>query len=187
MAKFDWSRVNLRFLDPARFNPTRDFFLAPDKPATPNQNNPKKKSKPATKQKQIRHEARMAEQRAGLLKSKAAKRSAQLERQRLENTAKATKQAEAKKQKAEAKQRKEAKALARKAAAEARRAAFAEYQKTPEYAAEVEYERARMAAKKKSHLQAWVERQTGLTVDREALRQRWREGLLTKRPTDVND
>ena len=68
----------------------------------------------------------------------------------------------------------------RKAKAEARRATFEEYMKTPEYAAKQAREAARPTAIKKSHLQVWVEEETGLCSDRESLRSQWREKLLRR-------
>ena len=73
-----------------------------------------------------------------------------------------------------------------KAALMARRAAFEEYRKTPEYFDKVQRQKgknlqkqAEIAAKKKTHLEAWAERQEGLREDRRALKEKWRRTLLS--------
>lgn len=58
----------------------------------------------------------------------------------------------------------------------ARRAARAEYHER--HFAKTRRQLAAAAAKKKSHLEAWVEKQSGLRSDRKKLRQAWRAGIL---------
>lgn len=117
----------------------------------------------ARKQRKLQKRAEAA---TGLKKSKQLKRQ---ERQAL-----------ARQQQVAAAEKKRQQAIEQKEREKARRAAFAEYSKTPEYAKKLARERAIMAAKKKSHLQAWVEEKTGLGTDRETLRQRWRERILRR-------
>lgn len=76
--------------------------------------------------------------------------------------------------------RKAEKAAAANARREELRVAFEEYQKTPEYAEEIARKQAAMNAKKKSHLQDWVEKRTNLNQDRHALSELWRKQLLSK-------
>lgn len=113
-------------------------------------------------------------------KRKLVAKAAASERQTLNAAANAERAVKAKEQRAAAAEKKLIKKAEQAAKAEARRAAFAEYQKTPEYAAKVAREEAKMAAKKKSHLQVWIEEKTGLSADRQSLRQRWRDRLLRR-------
>lgn len=65
-----------------------------------------------------------------------------------------------------------------KAKAKAARAAFEDYKKSPDYAEKLACEKAEIAVKTKSHLQAWAEKQPGLREKREKLLQRWKSKLL---------
>jgi hypothetical protein len=177
LAKLDWSRVAIRILDPARYQRSADTFFTPDKPTTPR----KKKLSPEARKRQLEHDRRMAEQQAAKRAKKAAARAAQREIGRLAKTTQPGKRAKARKKKLAAKQIKAMRPPAREAVAEAGRIAFEEYQKTPEYAAKVERDRAKLATKLKTHLQAWAEKQDGLREDRDRLRKRWRERLLGQR------
>jgi len=113
-------------------------------------------------------------------KRKLAAKAAETERQKLNAAAEAERAAKVKEQRAVAAEKKRIKKAEQAAKAEARRAAFAKYQKTPEYAAKVAREEAKMAAKMKSHLQVWIEEKTNLNADRQSLRQRWRDSLLRR-------
>lgn len=183
MTKLDWSRASERSLDPARYQ-RRDDFLTPDQPTEPK---PKKRkaaklSTPLQLRKQTAHNARMMAAKEEKKRRKAAAKALGTARQAEIAAAKAVRRALAKQQQKTAAEKKRLKEVDRKAEAEARRAAFVEYQKTPEYAATLAHEAAKMAAKKKSHLQFWIEQETGLNADRESLRAQWRDKLLKPSP-----
>lgn len=183
MSKLDWSRASERSFDPARYQ-RRDDFLTPDQPTKPK---PKKRKAqkpptPAQLRKQAAHNARMNAIQEEKKRKKVAAKAVESARQSENAAAKAERRALAKQQQKAAAEKKRVKEAERKAKAEARRAAFEEYQKTPEYAAKLAREAAKMAAKKKSHLQFWIEEETGLSADRASLREQWRDRLL-KRPT----
>lgn len=112
---------------------------------------------------------------------KAAAKLLQAEKQKQSAAEKAARRAlKQKKRQESALQRRQFEAK-RKAEAEARRVAFAAYVKTPAYAAKVAREAERLAEMKKSHLQVWVETETGLNEDRQSLKEQWREKLLKPR------
>lgn len=184
MSKLDWSRASQRSFDPARYQPQNDF-LSPDDPVKSKRKKrkPTKPPTPAQIRRQAAHTARMKAIQDEKKRKKAAARALELERRKSNPLAKAERRAKAKAQQRAAAERKRLKEAERKARAEARRAAFEEYKMTPEYAAKQAREAAKMAAKKKSHLQVWIETETGLNSDREGLNGQWRDRLL-KRPTN---
>jgi colicin import membrane protein len=172
-------------MDPARCQRTGDIFLTPDADVPVKKKVPRKRKKPSNPSpaqlaRQAKHEARLAQDREARRQKKAALLAAELERQPLKRLAKEKRREETKLQQAEAKRRKDEKRAAQKAAAEAKRAAFLEYQKTPAYAAEMARKRADMEAKKRTHLEAWVDQQIELKGDRESLRKLWRDRLLNR-------
>lgn len=179
MTKLDWSRASERTLDPARVQRS-NVFLPPDsKPKS----KPKKRKvsgppTPAQIRKQAAHAERMKAIQDEKKKRKLAAKSAEAERQKLNAAAKTVRAAKTKEQRAAAAEKMRIKKAEQTAMAKTRRAAFAEYQKTPEYAAKVARDEAKMAAKKKSHLQVWIEEKTGLGADRQSLREMWRDRLL---------
>lgn len=183
LTKLDWSRASERSLDPARYQ-RREDFLTPDQPtkSKPKKRKAPKSPSPAQLRKQAAHNERMKAIQEEKKRKRAAAKALEASRQAENAAAKAERRAHAKQQQKAAAEKKRLKEAERKAKAEARRAAFEEYQKTPEYAAKLAREAAKMAAKKKSHLQFWIEQETGLNADRESLREQWRYRLL-KRPT----
>lgn len=164
MSKLDWSRASERSPDPARYQRQNDF-LSPDETVYSGGPKPSRRS-PAQLQARA---ARKAQKKALKDKERHAKEAAKalkIKRQGENATAKAKQVAKAKEYHC--------------ARAEARRVAFEDYKKTTKYAAEQAKEAARIAAKKKSHLQFWVENEIGLSADRDVLRKRWRDGLLKR-------
>ena len=169
MTKLIWPRAALRIFDPARYQ-GRDDFDTPDGQNSPNRKN----LTPAARQRWAEDENRRAERRAVQKAKDAVARAAHLETVRLAKAAKAEKQ----RAKVEARQRKVEMSRANMARAKRKRVAVEEYQKTPEYAAKLERERANMAAMTKTHLEVWTEGQEGLKEDRASLLQRWKDRLL---------
>lgn len=176
MSKLDWSRASEPFFDPARVQ-RRDDFLPPDQPK--HQKVQKRKPAIPLTPEQLRKlaakTARVIERKEEKRRKKVAAKVLELERQKKNAASKA----EQKKANAEKKRLKEAE---RQDRVVARKAAFEAYKKTPEYAAKLAREQAKVEAMKKSHLEVWVEQETGLSADRDSLREQWRNSLL-KRPT----
>lgn len=165
MAKLNWSRASERSLDPARYQRQNDF-LSPDETVKTGGAKPNRLT-PAQLQARTARKARKKAIKDEKKRVKAAAKVLEIKRQREKAAAKAKQVTKEKEY--------------HRARAEARRVAFEEYQKTPEYAAEQAEEAAKIAAKKKSHLQFWVEKKTSLSINRETLRKRWRDRLLKRR------
>ncbi len=180
MSKFNWALASLRLIDPARVQRSDDIFVTPDKTSNSKK---KKQAKPPTAaqlQKQRVHQARLEIAAVERGKRKAEAKARNAAKQRLNDEAKAMRKAQAEVERKAGLLRKAEKAAAANARREALRVAFEEYQKTPEYAEEIARKQAAMNAKKKSHLQDWVEKQTKLNQDRRALSELWRKQLLSK-------
>lgn len=182
VSKLDWSRASERTPDPARYQRSDDFF-------TPDQTVKRKKRKiakppsPEQLRKKAIEEARQKVLQEKRRQEKALAKAIERERQQKKAAAKAQRRALAKQQQMSAAERKRLKEVERKARAAERRAAFEVYAKTPEYAAKLARESAKMAEKKKTHLQVWVENETDLQSDRASMQQKWRKSLLKKTKT----
>lgn len=149
MAKLDWDKASMREADPARTQRTHDF-VEPDRVIISVRN------LTPTELKQLAAERKQRSQR------KSAKRKAAL---KAKSPAKVSK-----------KQKPEISEEEKRLAAEARQIAKAE--RNQRNLARAEAQRMEMAAKKKTHLQAWAEKQKVVQIDREALREKWRADLL---------
>lgn len=179
----NWSRVAHRWLDPARVQ-RGDDFLAPDQPPAKVAKGNKKKAARKTGAKNPPLSAAELERQRLAKESRerrrAAERARKIEAQKRKAQAKAERQARAAVQRAESERRRAEKAARRKAIELERREARKRYMETPEYAAEVARKQAEMEAKKKTHLQAWIEDSTSLGNDRNSLAKGWRERLFRK-------
>lgn len=169
MSKLNWSRAGDRSLDPARYQRRFDF-VTPDEVEI-------SKGK---KRRRIRALLSSGSGKRAEKKRKVVAKAIDREAHEKNAAAKAERRALAKQQQQAAVTKRRAKKAAQAAKAAERRAAFAEYQKTPEYAEKLARQEARMAAKKKTHLQDWIERKTDLDQDRLSLREQWRAKLLPK-------
>lgn len=175
MSKLNWSRASERSLDPARYQRRNDFCTRDQR--TYSEPMKRKAAKPAQLRKQAEHKARMKviQEEKKRKKLKTAQQEAEFALRALGR----------KQKKAAAVKKRRLENVKRKAKIEALRAAYEEYQKTPEYAAKIARERAKMAAKtaakEKSYLELWIKQKTGLGADREFLNEQWRD-LLLKRP-----
>lgn len=163
MAKFDWGKASLRELDPARVQRTVDFV-------TPDPVEVKKKKK-------RKGESALPSIWATALAAVAKARK----RQDAGKPAKGRKMKALAKPKAIPQPKQKLPRLTeeeRQALNEAQRKARAAHQER--YIAKASKEQAAMAAKKKTHLQAWIEKQDGLQSDRKILRQQWRDRILRR-------
>lgn len=153
MAKLDWSKAPLRDADPARAQRVRDF-VEPDRVII--------SVTELTKQEKKQLAAKLAHRKA----------------RRQQAIPKAKRKPEqgklvgAKPDRAE----RETRAEERRVAGATKAIAKAEHQRR--YLAKAAQRQADMEAKKKSHLDAWVEGQDGLQADRENLHRSWRSTLL---------
>lgn len=160
MSRLDWAKGGLYEPDPARAQQYRDF-VEPDRVITVIRD-----LTPEEKRELARREGRR--RRAHRRKGPSAKKA---------QPVKKAAPVKAKQKQIEKKpltpEEKLAKAWAA-SRAEARRAAKAEA-----YLNKVRRQKAAMAAKKKTHLEAWAEKQQGLRADRESLHRVWRAKLLS--------
>lgn len=149
MSKLDWSKAGSYEPDPARVQRVDDF-VEPDRIVVSVRDLTAREKKKLARQQSRRGKARTKLKAALQRKSQAAK--VKLPRREVSEKDKLL-------------------------AAESRRIAKAEYHQR--HIAKTRRELAAAAAKKKSHLEAWVEKQSGLRSDRKTLSQVWRAGMLS--------
>lgn len=163
MAKFNWGKASLRELDPARVQRTVDF-------STPDNMVVKKGAK------RKRSASTSVWATAMIAMSKARKAHAAGKPPVGSTNRKAKKAAANPKEKPGSKVKQIVPPLTeqqQQAVAETRRAA-----RVDRNLAKASEQQAEMELKKKTHLQAWVAEQDGLTTDRKSLREKWRARLL---------
>lgn len=180
MAKLDWGKASLRELDPARIQRTADF-VTPDQVVKKTKLGKvkRKKARAAPSKPPISHTAAFEAAMRGYLwlKSLGQPEADKAPSAKKRATAKVTaKPKPAPKVKPKEPRRVE---KARRTETDAQREARAAHQER--YDAKARKQQAAMAAKKKTHLQAWAEKQDGLRSDRAALHEKWR-GLLLRHP-----
>lgn len=149
MTKFDWSKAKTYQADPARVQRVHDFVEPDSTIISVRDLTPSEKKRIARKQSR-RGKAR-AKLKALLKRKPKRKVKAKPEPKKVTDEGK-------------------------KLAAEARRVGQAEHQQR--YLAKTHQQLATAKAKKKSHLEAWVEKQTVVQTDRATLNQEWRAKLL---------
>lgn len=174
MSRLDWSRASQRLLDPARYQRVTDF-VTPDEVVTLGV-----KKRKRTRSANAERAAAAAHNKALIKRRRQKQPEVTTVLKKAKRRSPEERRALARQQKAAAAEKQRQKGIEQKEREKARRAVFAAYSRSPEYAEKLALEKAAIAAKKKSHLQAWVEEETGLDTDRETLRQRWRVRLLRR-------